>query len=109
MNHIRFLGTSLLVLLFSHQTTSAAFYDIQYSWYHSSITHLEKAGIVSGFGDGNFGPEMLITRAEILKIVMGAAKIPLMNDISEPCFPDVKTSLWYSQYICTAYKLGIAK
>ena len=60
----------LVISLFCTQTVFASFADIEYSWYKTSIINLEKSGIISGQGDGNFRPDWLITRAEILKIIM---------------------------------------
>lgn len=63
---------------------------------------------MSGQPDGSFKPEWTITRAEMLKIIMGATKTPLLVN-SDRCFPDVDPAMWYSGYICTAQKLAVAK
>lgn len=97
-----------LIALLSFQSVFADFSDVQYSWYRSSIIGLQKAWIVNGQSDGSYKPDWLITRAEMLKIIMGAAKTPLLTN-SEQCFPDVDRAKWYSAYICAAQKAGITK
>ena len=62
--------TLALLALFCTQTAFADFLDTKYSWYEKSINSLQKSGIISGQGDGNFRPDWLITRAEMLKIIM---------------------------------------
>ncbi|EKD44387.1 MAG: hypothetical protein ACD_71C00154G0004 [uncultured bacterium (gcode 4)] len=98
---------SFLILALSVESALADFADIQYNWYKTSILNLQKIGIVKGT-DGNYSPEWLTTRAEMLKIIMGAAQIPLTTELTR-CFPDVDPAKWYGQYICTAKKLKIAK
>jgi polyhydroxybutyrate depolymerase len=100
---------SFFLLLFSINYVSADFNDIQYSWYKSSIINLQAAGIVSWHPDGTFKPDWLITRAEMLTILLTASKTPLRTDITDWCFPDVDVYMWYNKYICTASKLDIAK
>jgi hypothetical protein len=98
---------SFLILTLSVESAFADFADIRYNWYKTSILNLQKAGVIKGT-DGNYSPEWLTTRAEMLKIIMGAAKISLTTE-STQCFPDVDPAMWYSTYICTAQKLKIAK
>ena len=48
---------------------AATFSDTDTSFYRDSIDKLATEGIISGYGDGRFGPDNTITRAEILKIL----------------------------------------
>lgn len=45
----------------------------------------------------------------MLKIIMRVSETPLLADSINRCFPDVDPVVWYSKYICTAHKLGVAK
>lgn len=47
----------------------APFSDTRYSWARADIDRAYQAGIVSGYGDGTFGPDRYITRAELAKIL----------------------------------------
>ncbi len=88
--------------------THAQFPDTGDSWYRDSIHKLQARGIVRGKADGKFYPLEKVTRAEMLKIAMEAAKIYPQPDTSYQCFPDVAASAWYTPYICTAKQQGIA-
>ncbi len=99
---------SLCSILFSLNVTFASFNDTQYSWYRDSIEKLQDDGLVDGIGDGNYGPELAITRAEILTILLRASETEVPELSPGPCFVDVQTNKWYHQYICGAYTLGIA-
>ncbi len=107
---LKFLSSIALVFLTGMQTVSAAtFSDIGYSWYKDSIITLSDEKVISGFGDGTFGPEKSITRAEILKVIFLASGKDLSQVTEERCFPDVPTTMWYHPYICTAASEWIAK
>ncbi len=67
-----------------------------------AIRSLKDAEIVVGYGDGTFGGNKNINRAEFLKIVMEAADIEAKGD---GCFKDVKDQ-WFAPYICAAKTLG---
>ena len=103
----RILIAFLTLFVFPVHPLFALFSDIEYSWYESSIDTLAQENIISGFGDGTFGPEKTITRAEILKIILqasgnGVGEVPL-----DRCFPDVAVNTWYHAYVCRAYALHI--
>lgn len=83
-----------------------AFQDAIGHHYQSSIEFLHARDIVQGFPDGSFGPDRGITRAEMLKIILGAteAKIGTRTD----CFTDVKDER-YANYVCYAKAKDIIK
>lgn len=60
---------TLMLALFPIQSFAATFTDTDLSYYRGSIETLANEGIISGYGDGRFGPDNTITRAEILKIL----------------------------------------
>jgi len=47
----------------------APFSDTRDSWARAEIDRAYQAGLVSGYGDGTFGPDRYITRAELAKIL----------------------------------------
>ena len=62
-------------------TGALAFTDVSPTeWYASYVKSAADANIVSGYGDGTFGPEKYITRAEAAKIVTVVMRQnPLIN------------------------------
>jgi polyhydroxybutyrate depolymerase len=99
---------SLFSLLFSLNEALADFTDIEYSWYRDSILNLQNQWLTNGYGDGRYGVENNITRAEILTLLLRASNIPLPEVSTEKCFPDVDPTMWYHRYICAASALGMA-
>jgi hypothetical protein len=64
-----FTLTLILIASLSSPIFAKDFPDTEFSFYRDSIKILSDEGIISGYGDGKFGPENTITRAEILKIL----------------------------------------
>ncbi len=89
-------------------STFGDFTDIEYSWYRDSVLNLQNQWLTNGYGDGTYGVENSITRAEILTILLRASAITLPEIGTEKCFPDVDPNIWYHRYICAANKLGVA-
>lgn len=106
---LRTLTAFLAIFSLSVESTFAAFTDTSLSFYRDAITTLSAEGVISGFGDGTFGPEKPITRAEILKVYLKAKGTPLPEAPKTRCFRDVATTLWYHAYICEGVRLGIVK
>lgn len=103
--------SSLIVLYFISCITSvtfADFTDIEYSWYEDAILNLQTQWLTDWYGDGRYGTENNITRAELLTILLRASNTQIPDTVSEKCFPDVDQKMWYHKYICTAHQLGIA-
>ncbi len=72
-------------------------------------TDLNSRGIVNGYPDKTFRPEVLVTRAEALKMVLTAAKISI-PDVTVPTnFTDTKTVEWFTKYISKAVSLKIVQ
>jgi len=72
-----------------------------------AIQYLKDEGVINGYPDGTFRPEGTINRAEALKIILIANKIPLEKLSTQ--FPDVPSEAWFSDYVVTAVKRGIVK
>jgi hypothetical protein len=76
-----------------------------------AVAYVEEHGIVSGYPDGNFRPDITINRAEFLKIVTGAVFTKEVIDGcikgAMPVFPDVPADAWFAKYVCTGKVYGI--
>lgn len=87
--------------LFSIPVTQANFPDVPENHPNfEAITYLQSQTIIEGNPDGTFKPENTLNRAELTKIAILSANIPLQP--AADCFPDVKSSDWFSTYVCTA-------
>ncbi|QGG57890.1 S-layer homology domain-containing protein [Paenibacillus sp. B01] len=79
-------------------TLQAPFFnDITDHWAESQIKAAVASGYVNGYEDGTFKPNASVTRAEFIKLLVGALKL------------DVETgsSPWYQGYVTAAKKAGI--
>lgn len=98
----------LIILSIVYISAFAAFTDTQYSWYRDAIGALEGDGIIHGTSEGIFSPDLLVSRAEILTMLLKTAEVKLPETQKESCFPDVAITTWYHPFICGAHTLGIA-
>lgn len=71
--------------------------DIKGHWAESAIESAITAGYVSGYQDGTFKPNAMITKAEFLKMLVGALDFEVTAN----------TSPWYQGSIDTAISEGI--
>ena len=85
---------------------ASMFDDIaDYAWASEAITELAKKGVISGKSTGIFAPADNITRAEFVKILVGALNIASNNSASE--FGDVASDHWAHSYVSAATGAGI--
>ena len=86
---------------------SGIFGDVKTTdWFYSQMVALKDAGIVSGYDDGNFYPNKLVSREEFLKMLLVAANVEL-SETTEG-FSDVNADDWFVPYVYTAKEKGIA-
>jgi hypothetical protein len=90
-------------------TEEAPFADVATHWAKNYVTDLYTQNIVSGKDLTSFKPDDSITRAEFIKIVIGAFGIELKDaeDISIMPFKDVKAGDWFLPYAEAAKEEGI--
>ncbi len=89
----------------------SAFYDVSEIDPQKHIfEHLRDTKIMKGFGDGNFYPEKIVSRAEALTIAMRAGRIVIPNDFSgETYFNDVDPNAWYASIIKRGVDVGVIR
>lgn len=73
-------------------------------WAYNYINTLSQKNIVNGYDDNKFMPELNVTRAEFVKMLVETFNVPMQG--SEP-FADVNESDWFSKYLCGAYSAGL--
>ncbi len=84
-----------------------SFIDLTTShWAYKDIIALCEAGIIDGYPDGTFGPEISITRAEFAKIIVGVQGTALVNP-AQATYQDVARNNWHYQYVETATQAGL--
>ncbi len=85
------------------------FYDVATHWAKNYIEELYRKGIVTGKDKGVFAPNDYLTRAEFIKIALGAAgyDISTIKESDEAPFKDVPLFSWYVPYVKTAKDLSL--
>lgn len=96
------LLASMMILTLGSTVLAAQFNDVPYDhWAISYINFLVDKGYLSGYGDGNFGPENSLTRAESVKIILNALD-KQVNEYSTSTFSDVSNDHSLLNYIQSA-------
>lgn len=83
--------------------------------YFKDIISLYQKGLIEGYDDKTFRPDQLITRAEFVKMVLGAGQCidcryppsDIKKKYSEQPFPDVLTEAWYFYCVSHGKNIGI--
>ncbi|MHA7965443.1 immunoglobulin-like domain-containing protein [Paenibacillus sp. CAU 1782] len=83
-----------------------AFKDLDGHWSKNIVEFLAARQIIAGDSEGNFNPNMGITRAEFSTLIVRMLNLPINESASQ--FTDV-TDQWYEAYITTAQQSGIVK
>jgi len=96
---------ALLVAALAVPVHAATFKDVASSDPYAGYIHvLATEGIASGMGDGNFGPEQTMTRAEFASFLAKAFALPAAA--APAPFQDIKNH-WAAQSIQAAYAAGL--
>ncbi len=74
--------------------------------YSEAVTVLTGLGVVSGYPDGTFKPDQVVTRAEMTALIINALNLPVQGKALTP-FSDVPYDHWASGYIAYAVSLRI--
>ncbi|WP_204787591.1 S-layer homology domain-containing protein [Paenibacillus oryzisoli] len=85
-----------------------SFDDISHvGWAQAGIESLAARGVIDGMGDHTFVPDNQVTRAQFLKMLMGAFELADSKATSK--LSDVSVGEWYYSSIAAAEKLGIVE
>lgn len=100
-----------LVLALGTQSVSAYFSDVPTNTERSTyINWLQDQGVVQGYGDGSFGIEKEINRAEFLKMLYETTGgIDVNNFPKTSPFADISRTDWYYSYVVQAYMDGVVQ
>ncbi len=95
-------GPETVVVLVNRSTFS----DVPATyWASNSIDAMLATGVMDGFGNGTFGPDQPVTRAEFAKMLTVALDLPLPS--RPPSFSDVPAGMWYSSYVAAVAQAGL--
>ncbi|MBQ4516559.1 MAG: S-layer homology domain-containing protein [Clostridia bacterium] len=83
---------------------TAVFKDINTHWAKSYVESMHKKGIINGFTDGTFKPDLNVTRAEFAKMI---AQILALDTTGDSDFSDIADNSWYNGYVAAVAKAGI--
>ncbi len=76
------------------------------AWYYFCIWIAKELGMVTGYGDGLFRAEQLITRAEAVAVLLRQSEIELQA-MPEDIYFDVPEFAWYKDYVHTGVEIGL--
>ena len=74
------------------------------NWATGYVATAIKEGIIKGYDDGTIQPERVITRGEMVAIIVRMLGIQVEG--AKAAFKDVDDTLWSAPYICAAAELG---
>ena len=88
---------------------SKAFTDLSTTaWYHKYVDYVLRNDIMVGNGNGTFGPNDKVTRAQMVTLLYGLAGRPGVDTSKALPFTDVNQKGWYANALRWAYANGIA-
>lgn len=77
------------------------------AWYHEAVDFVLERGLMSGYGDGFFGPDNRLSRAQFAQILYNQAGRPAGTGNGSP-FTDVAPNAWCAPAAAWAAERGIA-
>jgi hypothetical protein len=85
-----------------NQTKASPFSDIEtQNWAYSAILDLSTRKVLTGYPDGKFRPDRVVTRAEFAKIMVLAAGLT-PTKVEATSFSDIKPTDWFTPFIESA-------
>ena len=75
------------------------------AWYYDAVRYVSENGLMGGYGDGRFGPNDYLSRAQLAQILHNREGKPGANYLLQ--FNDVANGTWYTEAIRWATSQGI--
>lgn len=94
------------VMLLSMVPAMAAFRDTAGHWAEKTLDEWQDKGLIDGYGDGSFQPDVTMTRAEFAKLVNRTLGFTAESAIS---FSDVTERDWFYAEVARAVAAGYAQ
>lgn len=100
---------SMSLLLATQSFAVFEFFDLSASHQnYTAIMYLREEGIISGYDDNTYRPDVTVNRAELLKILVEGQGITPDENTYKECFYDVHSD-WFAKYVCYAKEEGWVK
>lgn len=77
------------------------------AWYHDGVHYCIEAGLMTGYGNGLWGPGDTLTRAMLVQILYNRAGKPAVTEKAP--FTDVSPNAWYAGAVAWAAAEGIVE
>lgn len=93
--------TAMIARAFGLATSpgSAVFQDTESNWAAGYIGTLAEKGVVTGYTDGSFKPNAVISRAEMVTIISRVLNLGVLSSGTPASFSDVRSGYWAAQAI----------
>ena len=75
------------------------------TWYHEAVDYVLRNGLMGGYGNGTFGPNDNLSRAQFAQILFNKEGRPVVIYLLQ--YGDVATGAWYTEAIRWATSRGI--
>ena len=75
------------------------------TWYHEAVDYVLRNGLMGGYGNGLFGPNDNLSRAQFAQILFNREGRPVVNYLLQ--YSDVANGAWYTEAIRWATSQGI--
>ena len=75
------------------------------TWYHEAVDYVLRHGLMGGYGNGLFGPDNNLSRAQFAQILFNKEGRPLVDYLLQ--YGDVAEGAWYTEAIRWATSQGI--
>lgn len=96
---------SIVAVTVSLTTLSSVALPIGFADHSKAIDYVFDNGAMWGKGDGDFGADDFLNRAELVKIIVDLSGEYYLAEDYGDCFPDVN-SQWFAPYVCYAKEKG---
>lgn len=86
----------LTLTMFAPYALASSFSDINGHWAEETINKYKDSGIITGYPDGTFKPDIYIIRSELAKVLALAFDLE-KKELNQ--YEDLDTSTWYYPYL----------
>ncbi|MFA6992318.1 MAG: S-layer homology domain-containing protein [Candidatus Gracilibacteria bacterium] len=90
-------------------TYANCFNDVMDQWFAVYVCYAKENGLITGYADGTYQPNMFLKKAEALKVLMSAFEYDLPEKLETAPFEDVSVDAWFAPYAAVAKENGIVK
>ncbi len=92
-------------------TSDIGFPDVhEGDWFYDAVNYVSERGIITGYGNGKFGPGDALQRQDFIVILARAAKADLSEYTGKACsLTDVAVNAYYAPAVIWAIENGIIK